>query len=258
MLPVLCRAKKDSANKTLVAEIEQSGEFYWLTDPTVPYFLVIEEGRLGLAGGFDAKMRPVFVDFMSAALNYRRAQPKGAERALAQATGLLRQSNLVIHDATAGLGRDAFVLASLGARVQMFERHPVLQWLLQDGITRLRASTDASLHAIAQRFHYQPYSYLEADLPEGPRPDVVFLDPMFPEKSTRARVKKEMQLLREVVQQDTDAHQLLRVAIKRARYRVVVKRPRLAPCLANEQPSMTLSGKSNRFDIYINAAVAKT
>jgi 16S rRNA (guanine1516-N2)-methyltransferase len=60
-----------------------------------------------------------------------------------------------------------------------------------------------------------------------------------------------MSLLRQLVGIDADAEKLLQPALALARYRVVVKRPRLAPYLDNHQPAYQLIGKANRFDIHV-------
>jgi 16S rRNA (guanine1516-N2)-methyltransferase len=88
-------------------------------------------------------------------------------------------------------------------------------------------------------------------LTESQRPDVVYLDPMFPARSKSAQVKKEMQVFHQLVGTDPDADQLLELARACAKKRVVVKRPRIAPELAAARPSYTLTGKSNRYDIYV-------
>ena len=81
-------------------------------------------------------------------------------------------------------------------------------------------------------------------------PQVVYLDPMFPASSKSALAKKEMQFFQDLVGQDTDADQLLNQALELASHRVVVKRPKLAPYLAEQKPTFSLTGKANRFDIY--------
>ena len=82
------------------------------------------------------------------------------------------------------------------------------------------------------------------------RPDVIYLDPMFPDRQKTADVKKEMAAFHQVVGQDEDADLLLEKALAKANYRVVVKRPRKAPFIANKTPSYQLEGKSSRYDIY--------
>jgi 16S rRNA (guanine1516-N2)-methyltransferase len=85
---------------------------------------------------------------------------------------------------------------------------------------------------------------------EDDRPDVIYLDPMFPDRSKTADVKKEMRAFHLLVGKDEDADALLDKALAAARYRVVVKRPRKSPFIAERAPSYQLEGKSSRYDIY--------
>jgi 16S rRNA (guanine1516-N2)-methyltransferase len=65
----------------------------------------------------------IFIDFASAANTYRRLHGGGNGQPLARAIGLKTYGlPLVVIDATAGLGQDSFVLASLGCHVTMIER----------------------------------------------------------------------------------------------------------------------------------------
>ena len=89
-----------------------------------------------------------------------------------------------------------------------------------------------------------------AQLADSERPDVVYLDPMFPERTKHALVKKEMRLFRDVVGDDMDADALMELALEVARKRVVVKRPRKADSVAGRKPGYQLLGKSSRFDVY--------
>jgi len=86
--------------------------------------------------------------------------------------------------------------------------------------------------------------------PEDQRPEVVFLDPMYPHRQKSALVKKEMRLLRQLVGDDEDASDLLVTALARARRRVVVKRPRLAPTLTGPAPGFQIIAPNTRFDVY--------
>jgi len=86
------------------------------------------------------------------------------------------------------------------------------------------------------------------------KPQVVYVDPMFPHNTKSASVKKEMLIFREIVGDDMDAGALLAQALETAEARVVVKRPRKAPIIEvtglNLKPSYALEGKSSRYDIY--------
>ena len=82
------------------------------------------------------------------------------------------------------------------------------------------------------------------------RPQVVYLDPMFPHRRKKALVKKEMQLLQQLLGEDLDSADLLSAALDTARERVVVKRPRTALPLVGRKPDTTMQSPHHRFDIY--------
>ena len=197
----------------------------------------------------NSKTGPVRVDFVSGALAHRRQYGGGSGQMIAKAVGIQGAVRPYILDATAGLGRDAFVLACLGCRLSLIERHPVVAALLQDGLQR--AQHEPEIAPLVERMHLQQGNAIElmqnwADDP----PQVIYLDPMFPERSKSAQVKKEMRLFQPLVGGDDDAPQLLATALELASHRVVVKRPRIAPALAGVVPSYSLQGKSSRYDIY--------
>jgi 16S rRNA (guanine1516-N2)-methyltransferase len=196
----------------------------------------------------------IAVDFVSGANLHRRLHGGGRGQPIARAIGL-KAGNIVprVLDCTAGLGRDAFVMVSLGCAVQMCERSPLVHLLLQDGLSRAQACKDVDMHGIASRLSLLPFdakSVLQA-MTESEKPDVIYLDPMFPERRKKhAAVKKDMAAFHQLVGADDDADQLLPLALQHARFRVVVKRPRHAPYLDNCKPGLMLEGESTRFDIY--------
>jgi 16S rRNA (guanine1516-N2)-methyltransferase len=199
----------------------------------------------------EPKVGAVKVDFTSDALTFRRLHGGGKREAIARAIGLKGKSSLHVLDATAGLGRDAFVLASLGCKVDMIERSAVVAALLQDGLER--AASDVELRswmpANMQLFHGVATDLL-ADWPHE-KPDVVYLDPMFPHRKKNAAVKKDMRLFQQLLGPDEDADLLLGPALTLAKNRVVVKRPSGAPFLDGRKPHIEMLGKANRFDVYL-------
>ena len=88
-----------------------------------------------------------------------------------------------------------------------------------------------------------------------PRPQVVYLDPMFPHKQKSALVKKEMRVFQSLVGPDLDADGLLAPARQLATKRVVVKRPDYAPPLADVATPNAVVTKGHRFDIYAGTAI---
>lgn len=188
---------------------------------------------------------PVFADFVT----HLPLRGGWRNRPLARAVGIKPGIRPRVVDASAGLGRDASLLAWLGCEVVMVERSPVIAALLSNALDRAaRAAID-----VRDRLRLvlaDTRDYL-TQLPFERQPDVVYLDPMYPEFDRSAQARKEMRVLRRIVGDDGDAAQLLALALGRARRRVVVKRPRLAPALAGPEPSLVLSGSSTRFDVYL-------
>lgn len=194
------------------------------------------------------KMKPLRVDFVSGRTDHRRRFGGGRQQDLARACGLHEKRDLKILDATAGLGRDAFVLASVGARVTLVERHPVIHALLLDGWQRALAQAEGEQGDIIGRMDIVVgEAQTLADLAT---PDVIYLDPMFPPRDKSAAVKADMQILHVLAGPDRQSEELLAWALTTARCRVAVKRPRTAPTLTAQAPSHQLKGKSNRFDVY--------
>ncbi|MDW6002458.1 class I SAM-dependent methyltransferase [Vibrio mangrovi] len=229
---------------------------------TSNFALVFTGERLELRKLDEPKLGAIYVDFVGGAVAHRRKFGGGKGQSIAKAVGLNKGATPVVLDATAGLGRDAFVLASLGCQVQMIERHPVVAALLEDGLRR--ACADEEIGAwVSQRMtllHESSHDALE-NLYGQIHPDVVYLDPMYPHpvnKKKTALVKKEMRVFQSLVGADTDADALLAPALRLATKRVVVKRPDYAPWLDGQKPTMAIETKKNRFDVYVNAAMIQT
>ncbi|WP_025672694.1 class I SAM-dependent methyltransferase [Salinivibrio socompensis] len=242
-------------------EFERLKSTWSLThDPDSPFALVMTQARLELRKRDEPKLGAVFVDFVSGAAAHRRQFGGGKGQAIAKAVGLNKGVTPRVLDATAGLGRDAFVLASLGCSVQMIERHPVVAALLDDGLQRAYLDPDigAWMQSRMTLLHANSEQALTdmASMPGLVQPDVIYLDPMYPHKKKAALVKKEMRVFQSLVGADSDADALLLPALDLARSRVVVKRPGYAAPLAEKTPHSSITTKKNRFDMYINAALS--
>ena len=151
-------------------------------------------------------------------------------------------------DATAGLGRDAFLLASLGAQVTLIERSPQVHARLKAGLAAAAAEGDAPTVETVARM-----TLLHGDAREllkGLSADVVIVDPMHPERTSTALVKKDMRILRELVGTDPDQLELMQAALACARKRVVLKWPRKGPPMPGlRKPSHQIIGMTLRYDV---------
>lgn len=220
-----------------------------VSDPKAVMALVMTSERLELRKRDEPKLGAIAVDFVTGAMAHRRRYGGGRGEAVAKAVGVKGQWLPDVVDATAGLGRDAFVLACLGCRVRMFERHPVVAALLGDGLRRAYADPAVGpwLQGSLTLHHGSSLSAL-AQL--SPAPDVAYLDPMFPHRQKSALVKKEMRVFQLLVGADEDADGLLAPARALAMRRVVVKRPDYAPPLAGVPAQASITTKNLRFDLY--------
>ena len=224
------------------------------TDPRtcrIPTLLMVDASGLSLQQTGKAAPGPVRADFGSAAMRHRRRG--GHNELLGRAVGVGRRAPLHVLDATAGLGRDSFVLADLGCQVLMCEREPVLCALLDSALDALRGQQDPWLAAVGERLTLH-----QADSRSLPGillalQDVIYLDPMFPDRDKSAAVKKEMALVQSLLQagvRGNDADDLLAWALQQSVRRVVVKRPPRASALGGSKPSHQLLSKAIRYDVY--------
>jgi 16S rRNA (guanine1516-N2)-methyltransferase len=223
--------------RVAAAEEGLAKELHLPLDPDSEFILEHAQGRLQLRDTREGAPGPLYVDFASAGAARRR--DAGRRLPLARAVGVKGDVRPSVLDATAGLGRDAYALHALGCHVTAVERSPLIAALLRDGLARAGAKLPVIVADACDCM---------AALAENARPDVVYLDPMFPERRKSAAVRKEMQYMQLLLGPD-DAEALFVAALRCARQRVVVKRPAHAPQLG--RPNHTLEGRTVRFDVYV-------
>ncbi|GKT11657.1 MAG: 16S rRNA (guanine1516-N2)-methyltransferase [Thiomicrorhabdus sp.] len=225
---------------------------------------------------FQNESGPVFIDFISGKKAHRRHFGGGKGQPLVRAMGKLKEGLPTILDATAGMGGDSFVLASQGHQVQMIERSVAVAALLADGLARAGAALTSNdgdskddnheknnnddnkerqaLLSIINSLSIKQANSADYLLSEQPKVDVIYMDPMYPEKKKNAATKKEMKALQNLVGPDRDSEKLLSAALQTASYRVVVKRPKGAPIIELDNPklipSANISSPNTRYDIY--------
>lgn len=199
---------------------------------------------------------PVTVDFGSAAMRHRRRA--GQNELLGRAVGVSGRPGLEVLDATAGLGRDGFILADMGCVVTLCERQPVIAAMLGRAMQLALASGDAWLEQVVARMRLYAGDARTLAADSIGDTQVIYLDPMFPERDKSAAVKKEMALFQLLLENESagqDDEELLYWAMQQDVARVVVKRPPRAPSLGGQKPSHQLAGKAVRFDVYVRRAL---
>lgn len=189
------------------------------------------------------------IDFIRGSVAHRLRFGGGRGQDLAKAMGLRAGKTPMIVDATAGLGRDSFLLASLGAQVTMIERSEKMHALLVQGMKRA-AREGGQIREIIDRMTLLKGDALDL-IPELTS-EVILIDPMHPERKNSALVKQDLRQVREIVGADDDAADLVRLAIKHARKRVVLKWPAKAdPIQGVQKCTHQIIGKTTRYDVFM-------
>ncbi len=198
-----------------------------------------------------ANGQQISVDFTSGKYAHRLRFGGGRQQTLSKACGLHKQNNLSILDATAGLGQDAFVLASLNSNgsVLLCEQHPAVFTLLDYAIKQ--GASPSETGSICRRMSATNQNSIQLMQQKTENFDVIYLDPMYPERKKKAKVKKGMQLLQQLIGHQQNEPLLLSAAIRACKQRVVVKRPLHAEYYANKKADFSHKSKNTRFDIYL-------
>ena len=189
--------------------------------------------------------------FIEGPILHRLKYGKGRGQNLAKAVGMKSNKNRNIIDATAGLGYDSFILASLGANVTLIERSEKIYKLLQDGISE-GMLYGGEISKIIGRMSLI-YGDSKNILPQLST-EVILIDTMYKDRKKSALVKNDMRLVRKIVGSDSDYTELIEVALKFALNRVVIKQPRYAePLKEIKECSHQILGKTIRYDVHMVA-----
>ena len=187
--------------------------------------------------------------FIEGPILHRLKYGKGRGQNLAKAVGMKSNKNRNIIDATAGLGYDSFILASLGANVTLIERSKRMYEILENGINE-GISFGGEIQRIINRMELL-FGDSKDILPKL-SPEIIMIDTMYKDRKKTALVKNNMRLVREIVGPDSDYIELLKVALNCARHRVVLKQPRYAdPIKEIRKCSHQILGRTIRYDVYM-------
>ena len=203
--------------------------------------LILTDGRLSLMADFAPMVSRLKQGKIGTELLVRAAKLKKTQ---------IGDRTPVLIDATAGLGEDSILLAAAGFSVKMYEQNPTIAALLKDAL--IRASAVPELLEIISRMELINADSIEAMKNLNVPPDVIYLDPMFPERKKSALIKKKFQLLGKLEMPCANEEELLGAAISAHPHKIVIKRPAKGPCLAGIKADYSISGKTIRYDCLIN------
>ena len=189
------------------------------------------------------------IDFTAGAVRHRLFFGGGKGQDLPKAVGLKSGRLPQVIDATAGQGKDAFLLASLGCHVTLIERSDIMYEMLETALAKARQA-GGRYQEIAERMHLIHGDSITL-LPTLAA-EVIVIDPMHPPRKKSALVNGDMQQIQKIVGTDPDQKQLIETALKTAQKRVVVKWPSKADRLTGlPTPSHQITGKAITFDVFM-------
>ena len=230
-------------------------------------WLFQKDGVLYLDQNKQPDLPPLSIDYVSGRTAHRLKQTRHNKLPLAKACGLTKGRRPSIIDATAGFALDGLLLAAMGSKVTLLEQHPLIFTLVADALQRAARAELAWLETILQNIehvHTNSAEYLQSHTSENHTLeskicDVVYLDPMYPErdKAASAQVKKGMQILRSLPDCYTNTQALFEAAMVAAKQRVVVKRPSWAETITSLKPDLMVSMPNHHFDIYLATVEVK-
>lgn len=238
---------RDDALQSYAEALAERFGFVLNAATLVPDTPVLHLTEKGLAW-HHLRMQPLLIDFVNPERRYRGSPSAGPKEMLVQACGIKKnQVPLTMIDLTAGFAKDACILANAGCHVTLVERHPVVVALLEDALKRAAEAE----HPIVSRLNLQwcnAEHFLEK---HTEKPDVIYIDPMHPERQKSALVKKDMQILQYWLEPEEHPEKLLSLSLSHAKNRVVLKWPRRAPSISGFTPDYVLQGDTVRFEVYL-------
>jgi 16S rRNA (guanine1516-N2)-methyltransferase len=192
---------------------------------------------------------PLSVDYGSPSLRLRQKKISAKGELLVRA--VKEKPGARVLDMTAGLGTDAFILASYGHDVTMLERSKTVYLLVKDALKRARQ--DAELKPVVARLTLHHWDSTRPFLPAIGF-DAALVDPMFDEKKKSALPPGNMQMLQAFLGRGAELQPFLTAAQELGIRRTIVKRPRLdrAPAKNAVRPVYQLTGRSSRLDVFFN------
>ena len=192
----------------------------------------------------DKEGRKLVIDFDENHLDYQRRGHRGKNEIIAKALGVAKGCRKIL-DLSVGMAIDSVFLCQLGFKVTGLERSPVLYALLKEAFAK------------SQKPELEGYQLIQADSREFLETqknkieiDSIYFDPMYPHKKKSALPKQEMVVFRDLVGDDADASEVLKLALTWPVRRVVVKRPMKAEVLL-PGVSHSFEGKVVRYDTYV-------
>jgi len=208
-------------------------------------YLHLNENGLSFNSHTSEGKRELRVDFLKGPMGWRLKRPEH-EKQLKKAIGKTSDS-LTIFDGTAGMLGDSMIFLSLGHKVIACEQSKIIYLLIKDACKR--AENELPFLKNLKLVHGNSAEIYKS---HG-TPDLVYLDPLYPENSKSSKRSGDVALLRTAIELEsiTDIGDEIFHEFRASEHKkIILKRPIKAPLICNKI-NYQIKGKSTRFDIYI-------
>lgn len=200
---------------------------------------------------FAKKMPDLWFDFTQAKLLHRLDAKRVEHEILLKAARLKNEPINLIVDATLGVGIDAILLTNICERLIGFEQNFYIFLLLTDAIYRAKSANVLSAQLEKLDIRWANSTIELPKLPE--KPEVIYLDPMFDDLSTKSQARKNINFMRKVLKSNSlnlteKSQQLIETSLDVALKKVVAKRQIRAS--QDKRTTYQIKGKNIRFDVY--------
>lgn len=205
-------------------------------------YITVNEFGFGINNSKISKTDHV-INLVSAMENMSSCNVK--KHPLTKAIGI-KNKKCTIYDLTAGFLKDSLFFAYLGHKVTAIEANPIICKIISTANDELKKNSN---YPEIKIINTECSLFLSSVKEQA---DIIYLDPMFPKSNKSALAKKSMQFLQTIaVDQNNDYEKILKLALEKARKKVIVKRPCNGPFLTNLKPCYQVSEKQScRYDIY--------
>jgi len=225
-----------------------------LSEISAAYYLQMREDILSVRSGeqWARDISPISIDF-ERLFAHRYKQRGLAYGPFEKALGLSKGKKSTVLDGSCGMGQDAVMMLVRGFRVVACEKNALICALLWDGLSRIQ--TPVYKEIMDERFELR-FADCGEILRQGAQSvaDIFYFDPMYPQRTKSALPNKQMRLFHQILGADADPVAVLSLAYKSGFSRIVLKRPPRAPSLkiaGDIAPTVSFSGKSVRYDVYV-------
>lgn len=216
-----------------------------------------ERGLLSLEVVGEPAWSPLVVDFLSSNWSFRLERTWNSKETLRSALGVKKGTVLSIVDGTGGLLSDSFLMSEWGHGVMAFEQNKLLAFIAAEACERAKQSKPLTtlneprcLEVRCERF--------EPEFLTQQGTDVLYLDPMYPEKRKAALNSKEMRIVKICTASDLhwsedDIAQVILDCLGKVNKRIVLKRPSWAPPLSDKVAGLmshSIKGKGTDFCVF--------